>query len=210
MSPHSPSILTTVPVAGSRRCSGARPVNTGVEYEMRAVWVERCTRWRDVSVNCECVARELRAWPRNPKVVALALGYLDVAAPNQPPVSPPPPPASYGRLTVHLPHHAHVHGQDPDAVILDDAAVACEVGLDPDVACVGVERVLHELEDCVAERCHDERGAQAQRHGFGELPYGGGFGRHLRLERERARKVLVQIESGLGADWLELVRLVNV
>lgn len=144
-------------------------------------------------MNCECVARELRAWPRNPKLVALALGYLDVAAPSQPPVfffffsSP----ASYGRLTVHLPHHAHVHGQDPDAVILDDAAVACEVRLDPDVACVGVERVLHELEDCVAEGCHDERGTQAQRHGLGELPNGGGFGRHLRLERERARKVLI-------------------
>lgn len=110
-------------------------------------------------------------------------------------------PASYGRLTVHLPHHAHVHGQDPDAVILDDAAVACEVRLDPDVACVGVERVLHELEDCVAEGCHDECGTQAQRHGLGELPNGGGFGRHLRLERERERGRFSFLDADRDRAW---------
>lgn len=51
---------------------------------MRTVCVERWTRWREVSVSSECVARELRAWPRNPKVaVVLVLGdvgYLEVAA----------------------------------------------------------------------------------------------------------------------------------
>lgn len=93
---------------------------------MRTVWVERCSRWREVRVSIEWVARELRAWPRNPKVAALVLGdvgYLDVASanvkyPNQSPAS-----AGERGQTVHFPHHAHVHRQDPETIIFDNAAV---------------------------------------------------------------------------------------
>lgn len=68
------------------------------------------------------------------------------------------------RQTVHFPHHVHVDGQNPDTVILNDAAVPREVRLDLDVPRVGIEGILNKLGDCVAECCNNEGGAESEGH----------------------------------------------